>query len=290
MESLIFNKLKSIWNEQFTNKIVPYILFVRSVIYTFVIIIIFFILYKIEYTIHESSYKLISAFLLLIFLIEGYFTYKYTVNHISSRKKHIFSDLLINHLCYPTFTLFSLIFYLIINRDFVHYIAIITMIFFLLSFYFYYLPFEFVYLYDKVQNYKKFYLKSETVMYIFKFFSYFVIHLTLWSYYFYNLINKYSLVMISLSLNFIYLLFYLYKKNLVSNLNIFMAFLFAVIIGFFVFLMPFFGQNINAVLSVVYFYLGSSIFHHKLEGNFSYKVLLEYIAVATIISVFISYL
>lgn len=290
MKFLIFNKFKSIYNEQFADKIVPSLLFVRSFIYTFIIIIILFVLYKVEYTVYESFYKLTSSFLLIIFLIEGYFTYKYTVNHISSRKKHIFSDLLINHLCYPTFTLFSLIFYLIINRDFVHYIAIITIIFFLLLFYFYYLPFEFVYIYDKAKNYKKLYLKSETVTHIFKFFSYFVIHLTLWSYYFYNLLSKELLIMISVSLNFIYLLFYLYKKDFVSRFNMFMAFLFAVIIGFFILLVPFFGQSINAVLNVVYFYLASSIFYHKLEGNFSYKILLEYLAIAIIISIFIAYL
>ncbi|BDQ04883.1 MAG: hypothetical protein KatS3mg084_0401 [Candidatus Dojkabacteria bacterium] len=290
MHLVDFNNLKTAWAKQFVDKISPTALLLRSIVYTLVIVIILSVLANIDYTLYELYYQVISGFFVIVFIFEGYFTYKYISNHVASFYKHILSDLLINHLCYPMFTLFSLIFYWIINRDpFVSVVMIIsTSILHLL--YFYYLPLEFTYVYDRQKKYKKFYIRSETVMHIFKLFSYFTVNLTLLSYKSNNLITTEVLFFVCALISFIYLLFYLYKKGLVTSLNMFIAMLFAIFVSFFGMVIPFFGVNNNAVLNVVYFYLASAVFYHKLEGTFSYKILLEYIAIVVILSIFIAYI
>ncbi|MFQ3676214.1 MAG: hypothetical protein SNJ64_06725, partial [Endomicrobiia bacterium] len=206
----------------------------RSFIYTSIIACILVILTIIDFIQSTASYEMLAFAILVVLLIEGYFTVKYLKSNDDSAINYHLSDHLINHFFYPSLSLFGLIFYLILenNKLFSFIIIFISSILFFL--YFYYLPFHIYYDHIDHPKHKKIFPRIDFVLYIFKFFTYFVTNLTIFTYYFNSLVSQQFVIITNFFVNFVFLFFHIFRKDLLSKMNIFMAIVFAFFVSLFV--------------------------------------------------------
>lgn len=261
-----------------------YLLIIRGFIYSTCISFVFFLLVNIELINNSSLFGEVAFLGLLLALLEAYFIYKY----LNVRKKYFkykFSQHLINHLFYPFLTFFCLVFYFLIQKNFMLSYTLIVASFIMYWAYFYYLPLHIYFDHIEVNKIHKYHPRTEFTMYLFKFFSYFAANLTVFTYYFYSKIPFYIVIYLNLFLNFIFLLLYLLRKNKLYLLNTIMAFLFAVITSVFTLSFKSSTINLSALTSTLFFYLSSALFYHKVEGTFNHKIFVEYSSIAIIISI-----
>jgi len=267
------------------SKFKPALQIIRAFIYSACISFIFFLLLNIE-LINDSNLFGEVAFLgFLIALLEAYFTSRYLNLGRKQHFKYHFSEHLLNHLYYPFLTFFALAFYFLLQTNFTLSYVLIALSFLMYWAYFYYLPLHIHFDHFDVNKNHKIHPRTDFTLHLFKFFSYFVANLTLFTYYFYSKISFDIVVYINFSLNFIFLLFHIFRKNMFNGLNIFMAFLFAVITSFFTLTFKSSYINLSASVATLFFYLTSAIYYHKVDGTFNYKVLIEYGSIATIVSI-----
>lgn len=257
----------------------------RSFVYAGCITFIFFLLLNIQIISDSSLFGTVAFFGFCIAIFEAYFTAKYLRG---SRKKgfhYHFTDHLLNHLYYPFLTFFALAFYFLVQANLALSYTLIGLSFFMFWAYFYYLPLHVHYDHIDSENAHRFFPKVDFVLHLFKFFSYFVINLALFTYYFYSKVPFLFVLYTNFAINFLYLLLHIFRKKEGGVINILMAFSFAVITTFFTLTFNSAYINLSASVATLFFYLTSAIYYHKVDGTFNYRVLVEYGSIALIVSI-----
>lgn len=269
-------------------QIQPFYHFLRTFVYTSIITFILMVLAVVDFVRNKAYYEIMAWIIMIILLTEAYFTVKYLKNANYDRIRYYnFSEHLITHFFYPSISFFALIFYLILQNNLLFSFIIITISSIIYFLYFYYLPF-YIY-YDNIDylQHKKIFSRIDFVFYIFKFFAYFVVNLSLFTYSFHSFISQQFVILVNFFTNFLFLFFHIFRKNLLTRLNLFMAIIFSFFISLFVAITPFSRINILTSATLLYFYLASSLFYHKVDGTFNFKSLIEYSSIALIVSIFI---
>lgn len=258
----------------------------RSAVYTGILLVVFIFLANLDFIKNTYAYEFIALIGFSILIIEAYFTSKYLrLNRDKSFNIYHFSEHLINHLFYPSISVFSLIFYLLIEKNISFSYVLITISSIIFFVYFYYLPFHIHY--DHIGHPAGHMLSPRInfIFHIFKFFTYFISILTLYTFYFKSLVSIEFVLGCVFLINFIFLFFHIFRKDKLEKINVFMTILFAFITTLFISFTPFARANLSTAITVLYFYLASSVFYHKVDGTFSYKILIEYSSIAIIISI-----
>ena len=268
----------------------PLFQLIRSIVYSSILTGILLILFNSQILIQENVYGIIGFLGLLIAGLEIYFTNKYLNIHLKSQnkeKKYLFSHHLLNHSFYPLITYFALCLYLLIeNSPFLAY-SLIFINFIISGFYLYFLPYHILFDHKDHSDSKYSSLKIDFINFVFKFFSFYIVNLALFTFYSQYRITFNYLSLSILIISFLYLFFHLFRKVNYSKINVFICFLFSIIYSFFSLSLITYNPNVNALISTLFFYLAAAIFYHKVDGTFTYKVLLEYSSLGLIVSVII---
>lgn len=268
----------------------PSLQLIRSIVYSGALTFILIVLINSQYLIDQNLYGAIAFFGVLLGGLEAYFTSKYLTLHFKKNSKskiHRLSHHFINHLFYPIIGFFALCLFLLVQSNLALSYTLIFINFLLITSYLYYLPYHLIYDHPSKKVSIDFEVKIDFILYIYKFFSFFIVNLALFTFYSQSRISLIYLSLMLFSIAFLYLFFHLFRKRTYSSLNLFMCFLFVVIYTFFAVTVKTNLVNVNAMISTLFFYLTSAIFYHKVDGNFNYKVLIEYSAIGLIVSIII---
>ncbi len=263
-------------------------LLIRSLVYSLSLGLVLYLLLNIDNSIDFSLYFLVCFFGVMLAMMEAIFTIDLLNNHI--KKKHHEHDLTshsINHLFYPIFAFLGTAFFTSFHTNIWlnDLIVIITIVLFFL--YFYLLPQHLHVGHIDHPVSSKLSIKIDFLLYFYKFYSYFVINLGLFTAYERSVLNLQTIIAINFFINALYLYFHIQRKNLLTGINFTMVILFALITTIFVELNRTSVANFSASITTITFYLASAIFYHKVDGTLSWKILAEYGAIATIVSVFL---
>jgi hypothetical protein len=239
---------------------------------------------------NTSVYKLLVAVGVVVIFIESFFI----INHINSveefrtslHKLKVTSHS-INHMLYPLAYFLGLSGYIYVEENTVLSIILSCVTCIVFIFHYLYLPRHLSSGHIDEAISHKVSAKVDFVLYIFKFFSYFIIHLGLFQAHIQLRISLDVIFLINFLVNFCFLYAHIYRKKNVSVLNVFMVVLFSLVTSLFVLYSRLPTVNYSASVATLIFYLSSGVFYHKLDGSLNYKVVLEYGSLAVILSVFL---
>lgn len=263
---------------------------IRALAYSFTLVWLMAGLIILELGGHTNVFILFMFVGLIVIFLEIFFTVNYA-NSLFTGKKAISHQRLIehglNHITYVCLTFIGLSVLIYYQQNLLISTALVVAT--TVGYFFNYLllPFHVVHKRNKIIN-KVFEEHSiEFLMYIFKFYSYFIVNLATFLLYKQSEITVNTVFIINLIINFIYLYFHLNRKRLVSRENLFYALIFALVTSIFLINMLSGVFTVSASIATVLFYLSSSIFYHKIDGTLSHKVIIEYGSLAAIMSLFL---
>lgn len=276
-------------NEELKN-LRPLFQLIRSIVYSTILTIILLILFNAQLLIEQNIYGVIGFLGLTISALEIFFTSKYLnihLQHQNKNKRYLVTHHVLNHSFYPLVTYFALCLFLLIENSPVLAYSLIGINAVLMGLYLYFLPYHIIFDHKDHPASKYSSIKTDFILFVFKFFSFYIANLALFTFYGQYRISFTYLTLSVLSLSFLYLFFHLFRKSNYTKAHTFMALLFAVIYSFFSLSLVTYYPNVNAMIATLFFYLTAAIFYHKADGTFSYKILLEYSSLALIVSVII---
>jgi hypothetical protein len=223
----------------------------------------------------------------LIVLIEAFFTHRYLATRREEKEhvKYSLSEHILNHLFYPFITFFALCFYFLIQTNTSLSYLIIGLSFFMYGLYLYYLPIHLHYDHSDYHLAKTNAVKVEFILYLFKFLSYFIVNLAIFIYYFLGEVDFNVIIVLNFLTNFLYLFFHIFRRKDFKFINILMALIFAGFTTLFTVSFKASYINLSASIATLFFYITSSVFYHKIDGTFNYKVMAEYGSIALIASI-----
>ncbi len=269
----------------------PSLQIIRAIVYSLSLNFVLLILVNTNYLLQENLYGSIAFFGVLLVGLEAFFTSRYLNLHIQTQNKHKNYELthhLLNHSFYPVIAYLAICLFLLVENNISLSYGIIIINLFMTSLYLYFLPYHVLFNHKDHLPTKYSSLKIDLINFIFKFFSFYIVVLTIYTFYSQSRITIYYLVTSLLMLTFLYLFFHIFRKHeYKSFLNIFIALIFTVIYTFFSVTLNTNNPNVNAMISTLFFYLTSAIYYHKVDGNLSYKTLIEYGAIGLMVSIII---
>jgi hypothetical protein len=266
----------------------PKVHLIRSSVYGVCITFVYLLLVNIEFILTKRIFGSIAFFGLILIGFEIYFTNKYINEYLTLKNKYQKYSIvhhLLNHIFYPIITFFSLTLFLLVQNNLFLSYSLILLNLILSIPYFYFLPYHIIYGHKADARSKYSDIKIDFLNYIYKFFSFYIILTSLFTYFAQSRITIAFLTLSIFIISFIYLFFHIYRKNKYSHLNLFLAFLFSIIFTFFSITLIGNNSNLNSLTSILFFYLTSAIFYHKVDGTFNYRVLIEYSSLSLIASI-----
>jgi hypothetical protein len=211
----------------------------------------------------------------------------FTVDFVKSKgvkNHHIFKHS-INHLIYPAILFIGVSVLFSVNDALydVTSMIIIVLVSVLYFLHFYLLPVHLIQ--NETKKIEKTEYLLDFVFYLIKFISYFILNFSLFLAAYNNNIDKNYVVAINFFINFLYLYVHLKRNELDENLNVFMAVIFALITTIFTYFTFSKDPAFTSTSTLIFYYISSSIFYHKVAGTLNTKVIIEYSSIAIIASV-----
>lgn len=268
----------------------PILQLIRALTYSISLTFILIVLINANYLRQENLYGIIAFFGVILGALEAYFTSKYLRINFKQKNKNKDYELthhLVNHSFYPVLAYFSLCLFLLVETNLLLSYILIGLNFLMTCLYFYFLPYHILFDHKDHSHSKYSAIKIDFITFLFKFFSFYVSVLALFTFYAQSRISLTYTILSTFILSFLYLFFHLFRKKNYNTINIFICFLFSVIFTFFSTTLITNNANINSLISTLFFYLCAAVFYHKVDGTFNYKILLEYSALGMIVAVII---
>ncbi len=263
---------------------------VRALFYSALIsTVIFFIVYFQSEGLRSIFYFVALAGLVII-LVDSLFTVLYLnrkKTEISDRSVYRFSHHGINHLFYPLVYYVGLVYFIAFQENMLLCMSLAFLSFVLYFFYFYSLPTHVLNDHVDEASAKPHSVRVEYILEIFKYLSYFALHLGLFETLAQSRITINSVFVVSCFITFVYLYLHISRRGETSRVNTFITVLFALVTGLFIVRSSTGIADYSAAIATVIFYLTSGIYSHKADGTFNYRVLIEYLSIALILSVFL---
>lgn len=257
---------------------------IRGLVYTFSIAIILLTLYYTKYDNNILYYDVITMSGIFMLILETLFTVDY-LNKKQGKTLHNLFSHIINHLIYPVVLFIGISIYYAFRSESD---TIVSVILYVTALILYFIHFTFLpvhLLQTETKKIEKTEYLLDFIFYMFKFISYFILCLSLFTAVYFGLIDKYFAISINLAMNFLYLYVHLTKNGLNSLINNLVALLFASITSVFIFMTFTQNPSFTATSSLIFYYIASSIFYHRVAGTLSIRVLIEYSSIALIASV-----
>lgn len=250
--------------------------------------LVLYLLLNIDNSTDYSLYFLVCFLGILLCGVEATFTIDSLNKHVEKKHKHHdFTSHSINHLFYPIFAFIGTAFFTSFHVNVWLNDAIVIGTIILYLFYFYLLPNHLHLGHVDSPVSTKASLKIDILLYFYKFYSYFVIILGLFTAYERFVLNIQTVYAVIFLVNSLYLYFHIQRKNLLTGINILMTILFSLIATVFVGLSQTSVATFSAAMATIIFYLASAVYYHKVDGTLGWKILAEYGAIAAVISVFL---
>jgi hypothetical protein len=251
--------------------------------------IFFFLLYCREQNL-RSTFLLVAEIGLFLVVLEAFFTVHYVNAHPDKPrhlKEHTFLHHAINHLLYPFIFYIGFVVFIAFEENPLLSSMLGFLSFFMYAAYFYYLPLHIRY--DHIDHPQSSHVSAinDFVMYLFKFFSFFVVNLALFQGLAQSRFSTNFIFIVNFALMALYFGFHLNRRDNLSPLNVVMALLFSGITALVILYAKTSVVNFSAAIATLLFYLSSGVFYHKVDGTLNYKILIEYASIAVIASVFL---
>lgn len=238
----------------------------------------------------SAVYWAFALFGFLIIFLELFFTVEYAnspfngATHISKKR---FLRQGMNHITYVIFTYVGLVFYIYYQHSILVTSFLVFLVYLGLIANFFLLPFYVVNRKENSVTRVFTHDKIQALMFVYKIFSYYIVNLGFFQMYSLYVIGDGLLFIWNFFLNFLYLYFFLNRRNIVTSLNLSYTFIFAIITSVLIFASNTDFYNLNASIATIYFYLASMFFYHKIDGSLSKELLIEYTSIAVILTIFI---
>lgn len=257
----------------------------RPLLYALSVFFIFYTLIIYQYQYPASVYFTLGFFGAIIIGLESFFTIHYVKRHTKFDYNVLSHSL--NHSLYPLSFYTGFIIYSYFQDNYYLSFLLLIISFILYFVYYYYLARHLHYGHADSTHAKKASVQIDFILYFFKIFSYFALNLGLFDLFENGYIGDYSLFGLVTSVNFLYLISHLNRRLQATGINLVVALLFAIVSSVFIFMLKVPAVTFSASISAIIFYITSGIFYHKVDGTFNYRIFIEYISIATILSVFL---
>lgn len=257
----------------------------RALLYSASIFFIFYVLSIQKFYFSRELYLFFAFLGAVLLLEESFFTVYYT--SLFTKKLTNYLNHAINHLVYPQVFYIGYVLYANLHESYFMSFSLAVLSGIAYFFYFYLLP---AHLHDNhidSDQHDRTSARVDFVHYIFKFLSYFVFNLALFELFKQSFIDLKGVFVVNTLINSVYLIAHLNRKYEVSRINTMIAIAFSIITALFVINLRVPSVDYSASIATLVFYLASGIFYHKLDGTFSYKILIEYCSIALILSIFL---